>query len=93
MTRAYAARVLDGPSRPRVGPAQAREALAAGADTEFDRVVVRALSRILDTESEGYRMADDPRFAFPATRDARRPGVAAGEDPTGDEVSPGRRDA
>jgi hypothetical protein len=28
--------------------------------------VVRALLRILDTESEGYRMADDHRFVFPA---------------------------
>ncbi len=50
--------------------------LAAGADTEFDGVVVRAFLRILDTESEGYRMADDHRFAFPAPRDGRRPGDA-----------------
>jgi hypothetical protein len=55
--------VLDGPSRPGVGPAEARERL--GADTEFDGVVVRAFLRILDTESEGYRMADDHRFVFP----------------------------
>ena len=46
--------------------AQARERLGAGTDTEFDGVVVRALLRILDTESEGYRMADDHRFVFPA---------------------------
>jgi hypothetical protein len=66
VAQAYAALVLDGPSRPGVSPAQAREKLGAGADTEFDGVVVRALLRILDTESEGYRMADDHRFVFPA---------------------------
>ena len=66
VAQAYAALVLDGPSRPGVGPAQAREKLGAGTDTEFDGVVVRAFLRILDTESEGYRMADDHRFVFPA---------------------------
>ena len=66
VAQAYASMVLDGPSRPGVGPAQARERLGAGVDTEFDGVVVRAFLRILDTESEGYRMADDHRFVFPA---------------------------
>jgi hypothetical protein len=47
-------------------PAEAREKLSAGIDTEFDGVVVRALLRLLDTESEGYRMADDHRFVFPS---------------------------
>ncbi len=65
VAQAYAALVLDGPSRPGVSPAEAREKLGAGVDTEFDGVVVRALLRILDTESEGYRMADDHRFVFP----------------------------
>ncbi len=80
VAQAYAALVLDGPSRPGVSPAKAREKLGAGADTEFDGVVVRALLRILDTESEGYRMADDHRFVFPtpegwrATADAPNPG-------------------
>jgi len=60
-----------------------------GVDTEFDGVVVRAFLRILDTESEGYRMADDHRFVFPdpsegtrATPDATLPGrdgYAAGD--------------
>jgi hypothetical protein len=56
---------------------EAREKLSAGIDTEFDGVVVRAFLRILDTESEGYRMADDHRFIFPAPedREAPRPGV------------------
>jgi HD-GYP domain-containing protein (c-di-GMP phosphodiesterase class II) len=76
VAQAYAAAVLDGPSRPGVSPAEARGTLSAGADTEFDRVVVRAFLRILDTESEGYRMADDHRFAFPAPRASRRPGEA-----------------
>jgi hypothetical protein len=71
VAQAYAALVLDGPSRPGVSPAQAREKLGAGADTEFDGVVVRALLRILDTESEGYRMADDHRFVFPAAGGGR----------------------
>ena len=71
VAQAYAALVLDGPSRPGVSPAQAREKLASGTDTEFDGVVVRALLRILDTESEGYRMADDHRFVFPAAGGGR----------------------
>lgn len=65
VAQAYAAMVLDGPSRPGVDPAEVRERLGAGTDTEFDGVVVRAFLRILDTESEGYRMADDHRFVFP----------------------------
>ena len=65
VAQAYAAMVLDQPRRPAMMPAQAREQLSAGIDTEFDGVVVRALLRLLDTESEGYRMADDHRFVFP----------------------------
>ena len=80
VAQAYAAAILDKPSRSGTSPAEARTMLAAGADTEFDGVVVRAFLRILDTESEGYRMADDYRFAFPAPRDGRRPGVAPAED-------------
>ena len=71
VAQAYAALVLDGPSRPGVSPAAAREKLGAGTDTEFDGVVVRALLRILDTESEGYRMADDHRFVFLAAGGGR----------------------
>jgi HD-GYP domain-containing protein (c-di-GMP phosphodiesterase class II) len=74
VAQAYAAAILDKPSRPGTSPAEARTMLAAGADTEFDGVVVRAFLRILDTGSEGYRMADDHRFAFPAPRAGRRPG-------------------
>jgi hypothetical protein len=66
VAQAYAAMVLDQPRRPGMTPAEAREKLSAGIGTEFDGVVVRAFLRILDTESEGYRMADDHRFAFPA---------------------------
>jgi hypothetical protein len=65
VAQAYAAMVLDQPQRPGMPPAEAREKLAAGLDTEFDGVVVRAFLRILDTESEGYLMADDHRFIFP----------------------------
>jgi HD-GYP domain-containing protein (c-di-GMP phosphodiesterase class II) len=66
VAQAYAAMVLDQPSRPGKGFTEAREYLTGGIDTEFDGVVVRAFLRILDTESDGYRMADDHRFAFPA---------------------------
>ncbi|MGI8909473.1 MAG: HD-GYP domain-containing protein, partial [Rubrobacteraceae bacterium] len=66
VAQAYAAMVLDQPRRPGMAPAEAREKLASGLDTEFDGVVVRAFLRILDTGSEGYRMADDHRFIFPS---------------------------
>jgi hypothetical protein len=58
--------------------------LSAGIDTEFDGVVVRALLRLLDTESEGYRMADDHRFVFPSLQSigGARPGAS---DPRVDE--------
>ena len=77
VAQAYAAMVLDQPSRPGMGFVEAREKLSAGIDTEFEGVVVRAFLRILDTESEGYRMADDHRFVFPAPEDRGRakPGV------------------
>jgi len=65
VAQAYAAMVLDQPSRPGMESTEAREKLSAGIDTEFDGVVVRALLRLLDTESEGYRRADDHRFVFP----------------------------
>ena len=66
VAQAYAAMVLDQPRRPGMKPAEAREKLSAGIDTEFEGVVVRALLRLLDTETEGYRMADDHRFVFPS---------------------------
>lgn len=69
----YADMVLDKPRRSGVGFAQAREHLSAGADTEFDGLVVRAFLRILDTETEGYRLADDDRFVFPSTRNGKFP--------------------
>ncbi len=77
VAQSYAAMILDQPRRPGLGPAAAREKLSAGIGTEFDGVVVRAFLRILDTESEGYRMADDHRFVFPAPepRERARPGV------------------
>jgi HD-GYP domain-containing protein (c-di-GMP phosphodiesterase class II) len=73
VAQAYAAMVLDQPRRPGMRSAGAREVLSAGIDTEFDGVVVRAFLRILDTESEGYRMADDYRFVFPAPEERGRP--------------------
>jgi HD-GYP domain-containing protein (c-di-GMP phosphodiesterase class II) len=77
VAQAYAAMVLDQPRRPGMKPAEAREKLSAGIDTEFDGVVVRALLRLLDTESEGYRMADDDRFVFPSpeSRGSAKPGM------------------
>jgi HD-GYP domain-containing protein (c-di-GMP phosphodiesterase class II) len=72
VAQAYAAMVLDQPRRPGMSFAEAREELSAGINTEFDGVVVRALLRILETESEGYRMADDHRFVFPTPEHAKR---------------------
>ena len=85
VAQSYAEMILDQPSRPGMSLSEARERLTAGIDTEFDGVVVRAFLRILDTESEGYRMADDHRFAFPAPdargRTAREtPGIGSGHD-------------
>lgn len=64
VAQAYAAMVLDQPRRPGLDPSVAREQLNLGAGSQFDEVVVRAFLRILDTESEGYRSADDHRFGF-----------------------------
>lgn len=75
VAQAYAAMILDQPQRPGMTCAQAREKLSAGIDTEFDGVVVRALLRLLDTESEGYRMADDHRFVFPSLEAGARSGA------------------
>ena len=85
--QAYAAMTLDQPRRPGMSFAQAREKLSAGIDTEFDGVVVRALLRILETESEGYRMADDDRFVFPKPDSRIRAGAAAPQ--SGPEVAEG----
>ena len=74
VAQAYAAMVLDQPRRPGLSTHEAREILTAGIDTEFDGVVVRAFLRIIDTESEGYRRADDYRFIFP---DAKKPQEAS----------------
>jgi hypothetical protein len=89
VAQAYAAMVLDQPHRPGMSFAEAREKLSAGINTEFDGVVVRALLRILETESEGYRMADDHRFVFPTPEQAKRarpvlpePSIEAPEDAT-----------
>lgn len=85
--QAYAAMVLDQPRRPGMGFASARGELNSGAGTQFDEVVVRAFLRILDTGSEGYRMADDHRFIFPATRKRdtpRPPRRIAGTNPAGE---------
>jgi HD-GYP domain-containing protein (c-di-GMP phosphodiesterase class II) len=76
VAQAYAAMILDQPRRPGMTCAQAREQLSAGLDTEFDGVVVRALLRLLDTESEGYRMADDHRFVFPSLEGGTRAGAS-----------------
>ncbi len=65
VAQAYAAMVLDQPRRPRMSHEAARGELTLGMDTQFDRTVVLAFLRILDTESEGYRMADDHRFLLP----------------------------
>jgi len=83
VAQAYAAMVLDQPRQPGMIPTEAREKLSAGIGTEFDGVVVRAFLRILDTESEGYRMADDYRFVFPSPEVRERTGERARLDAAG----------
>ena len=64
ISQAYAAMVLDQPRRPGISPAEARKHLVDGMDTQFDGPVARAFLRLLDLETEGYRMADDHRFVL-----------------------------
>jgi HD-GYP domain-containing protein (c-di-GMP phosphodiesterase class II) len=92
VAQAYAAIVLDQPRRPGMAPVEAREKLSAGIGTEFDGIVVRAFLRILDTESEGYRMADDHRFAFPVLETRERTSERARLNVTGSGIEeiPGR---
>jgi HD-GYP domain-containing protein (c-di-GMP phosphodiesterase class II) len=73
VAQAYAAMVLDQPRRPGMSYEQARNELNAGVDTQFDGDVVRALLRILETENEGYRRADDHRFIPPVPETWDRP--------------------
>lgn len=63
VSEAYAAMILDRPGKPGVSSRKARGELVEGIGTRFDEQVVKAFLRILDTETEGYRMADDDRFA------------------------------
>lgn len=80
VAQAYAAMIADRPHRPGISPAEAREKLHAGVDTEFDGVVVRAFTRILDNANEGYRMADDYRFLFPEPGSESLPEAALQEE-------------
>ena len=65
VAQAYAAMIMDQPRRPGMEPEKARKEIGSCINSEFDGIVVRAFLRILDTETEGYRMADDHRFIFP----------------------------
>lgn len=73
VAQAYAALITDRPHRPGISSAEAREGLHAGVDTEFDGVVVKAFTRLLNNANEGYRMADDYRFLFPEPGSERLP--------------------
>ena len=73
LAQAYAAMVLDQPRRPGISSEIARREISACIDTKFDGMVIRAFLRILDTETEGYRMADDSRFVFPAPEEVSSP--------------------
>ena len=66
VAQSYASMILDGPRRPGLSTLAARQRLVAGIGTEFDAMVVGAFLRILDTEAEGYRSADDGRFVLSA---------------------------
>lgn len=63
VSQAYSAMILDQPRRPGMPFEEARGQLIEGIGTQFDEQVVRAFLRVLDTEAEGYRMADDHRFS------------------------------
>lgn len=77
VAQAYASMVLDKPQHPGLSFAEAREKLSSGSDTEFDGLTVRAFLRILDTENEGYRLADDGRFVFPSYKNGNLPDDAS----------------
>jgi HD-GYP domain-containing protein (c-di-GMP phosphodiesterase class II) len=66
VVQTYAAMILDKPHRAGMEPEIARRELVSGIGTQFDAALVRTFLRILDTESEGYRRADDHRFVFPS---------------------------
>jgi HD-GYP domain-containing protein (c-di-GMP phosphodiesterase class II) len=66
VVQAYAAMILDKPHRAGMEPEMARRELVSAIGTQFDATLVRTFLRILDTDSEGYRRADDHRFAFPS---------------------------
>lgn len=72
VAQAHANLVLDGANLPGISLQEARKCLVAGIDSEFDGATVRAFLRTLDTESEGYRMADDHRFVLPGRSDTLR---------------------
>lgn len=87
VAQAYAGLVIDGPRRPGVSHREAREHLVKGMDAEFDEGVVKAFLRILDTESEGYRLADDDRFVLPG-QPGPRGATEAPQTPGGNAASP-----
>ncbi len=68
----YASLVLDGPTKPRLSPQEARRELTGLAGNALDQMVVMVLLRVLDDRGEGYAAADD-RFAFPVGLVAAEP--------------------
>jgi len=59
----YASLVLDGPSAPALGPAEARRTLVAEMGKAVDEDLARILLRLLANEEDSYAAASDERFA------------------------------
>lgn len=95
VAQAYASEVLDGPRRPGSSTERARARLVDGMGTEFEAHAVKAFLRVLDTETEGYRMADDHRFVLPGAQgagwQAARP-ASPGSPGSGQATGPSFRD-
>lgn len=95
VAQAYAAMVLDQTRRPGLGYEKARDELQSGIDSQFDGDAARALIRLLETESPGYRNADDHRFVLPVPDERPQPTLHTPDEPqtedTGDFRSGSRR--
>jgi HD-GYP domain-containing protein (c-di-GMP phosphodiesterase class II) len=69
---AYNAMTSDRPYRDAMPSRVARLRLAQAVESQFDTSVVAAFEAILATESERYRLAQDPEFRFHLQRDTLR---------------------
>lgn len=80
VAEAYPALILDKPHTPGLSLLDARRKLTSVAGVSLDRLVVKTLLRLLDSNGESYATATDTRFAevIFAVSDARRDVQASG---------------